>query len=209
MNPTIIIEGFGVGAGLIIAIGSQNAFVLKKGIMKQHVFITALTCSIIDMLLIILGSMGLGTIISKTPILMISATLFGIVFLSMYGIKSFMAVFQSKSLNSEEDKEESTSLKVTLITLLAFTLLNPHVYLDTVVLLGSIGARYPIVDRANFVIGACMASFVWFFGLAYGARFFSPLFKKDITWKILDFIIGCVMLTIVYKLFEFGISNYI
>ena len=209
MNPTIIIEGFGVGAGLIIAIGSQNAFVLKKGIMKQHVFITALTCSIIDMLLIILGSMGLGTIISKTPILMISATLFGIVFLSMYGIKSFMAVFQSKSLNSEEDKEDSTSLKVTLITLLAFTLLNPHVYLDTVVLLGSIGARYPIVDRTNFVIGACMASFVWFFGLAYGARFFSPLFKKDITWKILDFVIGCVMLTIVYKLFEFGISNYI
>ncbi|WP_028857028.1 LysE/ArgO family amino acid transporter [Psychrilyobacter atlanticus] len=209
MNPTIIIEGFGVGAGLIIAIGSQNAFVLKKGIMKQHVFITALTCSIIDMLLIILGSMGLGTIISKTPILMISATLFGIVFLSMYGIKSFMAVFQSKSLNSEEDKEDSTSLKVTLITLLAFTLLNPHVYLDTVILLGSIGARYPIVDRTNFVIGACMASFVWFFGLAYGARFFSPLFKKDITWKILDFVIGCVMLTIVYKLFEFGISNYI
>ena len=120
-----------------------------------------------------------------------------------------MAVFQSKSLNSEEDKEESTSLKVTLITLLAFTLLNPHVYLDTVILLGSIGARYPIVDRTNFVIGACMASFVWFFGLAYGARFFSPLFKKDITWKILDFVIGCVMLTIVYKLFEFGISNYI
>lgn len=209
MNPTIIIEGFGVGAGLIIAIGSQNAFVLKKGIMKQHVFITALTCSIIDMLLIILGSMGLGTIISKTPILMISATLFGMVFLSMYGIKSFMAVFQSKSLNLEEDKKESTSLKATLITLLAFTLLNPHVYLDTVVLLGSIGARYPIVDRTNFVIGACMASFIWFFGLAYGAGFFSPLFKRDITWKILDFVIGCVMLTIVYKLFEFGINNYI
>lgn len=208
MNPTIIIEGFGIGAGLIIAIGSQNAFVLKKGIMKQHVFITALTCSIIDTILIILGSMGLGTIISRTPILMISATIFGIIFLSTYAIRSFMAVFQSKSLGSEDDKQESVTLKATFITLLALTLLNPHVYLDTVILLGSIGARYPVLDRTNFVIGACLASFVWFFGLAYGAGFFAPLFKKDITWKILDFAIGCVMLTIVYKLFQFGISNY-
>jgi len=209
MNPSIIIEGFGIGAGLIIAIGAQNTFVLKKGIMKQHVFITALTCSIIDMTLIILGSMGLGTIISGTPMLMISATLFGIVFLSMYGIKSFMAVFQSKSLSSEDLKQNSSTLKNTLITLLALTLLNPHVYIDTVILLGSIGARYPIVYRTSFVIGACMASFIWFFGLAYGAGFLSPLFKKDITWKVLDFVIGCVMLTIAYKLFEFGINNYI
>lgn len=209
MNPTIIIEGFGIGAGLIIAIGSQNAFVLKKGIMKQHVFITALTCSIIDTILIVLGSMGLGTIISRTPMLMISATLFGIMFLSTYAIKSFIAVFQSKTLDSEDNKQESITVKATLITLFALTLLNPHVYLDTVILLGSIGARYPIFDRTNFVIGACMASFVWFFGLAYGAGFFSPLFKKEITWKILDFVIGCVMLTIVYKLFEFGISNYL
>lgn len=208
MNPTIIIEGFGIGAGLIIAIGSQNAFVLKKGIMKQHVFITALTCSIIDTILIVLGSMGLGTIISRTPMLMISATIFGIIFLSTYSIKSFMAVFQSNSLDSEEGEQESISLKATLMTLLALTLLNPHVYLDTVVLLGSIGARYPVLDRRNFVIGACLASFVWFFGLAYGAGFFAPLFKKNITWKILDFVIGCVMLTIVYKLFQFGISNY-
>ena len=209
MNIGIVGEGFGIGAGLIIAIGAQNAFVLKKGIMKQHVFITASTCSVIDIILIVLGSRGLGTVINSNPVLMILATLFGVIFLSIYGIKSFIAVFQSKNLNTEDSVYNGDTLKGTLITILALTVLNPHVYLDTVVLLGSIGARYPIYERYNFTLGACLASFTWFFGLAYGAGFLSFLFKKELTWKILDFVIGCTMFAIVYKLLEFGIENYV
>ncbi len=209
MNISIVGEGFGIGAGLIVAIGAQNAFVLKKGIMKQHVFITASTCSVIDIILIVLGSRGLGTVINSNPVLMILATLFGVIFLSIYGIKSFIAVFQSKNLNTEDSVYNGDTLKGTLITILALTVLNPHVYLDTVVLLGSIGARYPIYERYNFTLGACLASFTWFFGLAYGAGFLSFLFKKELTWKILDFVIGCTMFAIVYKLLEFGIENYV
>ena len=171
MNISIVGEGFGIGAGLIIAIGAQNAFVLKKGIMKQHVFITAFTCSMIDIILILLGSRGLGSVINSNPVLMLPATLFGAIFLSIYGMKSFIAVFKSKNLNSEEGSSDGETLKGTIITILALTVLNPHVYLDTVVLLGSIGARYPLYDRYNFTLGACLASLTWFFGLAYGAGF--------------------------------------
>lgn len=206
MNINIFVEGFGIGASLIMAIGAQNAFVLKNGIKRKNVFFTALICSLTDLFLIALGALGLGTLINKTPILMIAATIFGVVFLTWYAVKAFSAVFKHQRLEEAKESDGSKTLKSTLFTLLALSFLNPHVYLDTVVLLGSIGARYPIHERVSFVVGACFASITWFFSLSYGAGVLAPLFKKEITWKILDFIIGCIMLVIVYKLIEFGIS---
>ena len=122
----------------------------------------------------------------------------GAAFLVYYGFRSFRSVFKSESLKLESGPERP-DLKTTLVTVFALSLLNPHVYLDTVVLLGSIGAQFPL-ERLFFAFGAMLASFIWFFGLGYGAAYLAPLFKKPIAWKILDFLIGCVMWAIALSL---------
>jgi L-lysine exporter family protein LysE/ArgO len=193
------IEGCGTGAGLIIAIGVQNAFVLKQGILKNYVFITVLVCAIIDVLLICVGVGGFGAILTSNLVLLTIARWGGAAFLVYYGFRSFRAVFKSESLKLESGQMRP-DLKTTLGAVLALSLLNPHVYLDTVVLLGSIGAQFPISERLFFALGAILASFVWFFGLGYGASYLAPLFKKPISWKILDFLIGCVMWAIALSL---------
>ncbi|MBN1501061.1 MAG: amino acid transporter [Spirochaetes bacterium] len=208
MNIYILAEGFGIGAGLIIAIGAQNAFVLKNGISKRNVFLTAFICSSIDIVLIILGAIGLGTVINKTPVIMQAAALFGIIYLTWFGIKSFTAVFKNQKFEDSENWKVQKGVKAKVITILALSLLNPHVYIDTVILLGSVASRYPLNERINFITGACSASILWFFGLSYGARILRPLFIKEITWKILDFIIGCVMFSIVFKLIFFSINTF-
>lgn len=193
------IEGCGTGAGLIIAIGAQNAFVLKQGILKNHILITVLVCSIIDALLICVGVGGFGAILTSNLLLLTIARWGGAAFLIYYGFRSFRAVFKSESLKLESGQKRP-DLKTTLGTVLALSLLNPHVYLDTVVLLGSIGAQFPPSERLFFALGAMLASFIWFFGLGYGAAYLAPLFKKPIAWKILDFLIGCVMWAIALSL---------
>jgi L-lysine exporter family protein LysE/ArgO len=186
------LEGCGSSAGLIIAIGAQNAFVLKQGILKNHVFVTAFICALIDALLISLGVGGFAKILSTNALLLEIARWGGVVFLGFYGFRSFRSVFTPHALKVS-DQENRLSLKMTIITALALSLLNPHVYLDTVVLLGSIGAQFPDNERFFFAIGAMLTSFIWFFSLSYGSRYLAPLFQKPISWKILDFIIGCVM----------------
>ncbi|MBS0272414.1 MAG: amino acid transporter [Proteobacteria bacterium] len=186
------IEGCGTGAGLIIAIGAQNAFVLKQGILKNHVFITALTCALIDAFLISVGVGGFGVILTSNALLLTIARWGGAAFLGYYGFRSFQSVFKSESLKLDL-KPGRLSLKMSLGTALALSLLNPHVYLDTVILLGSIGAQFPKVERLFFALGAMLASFIWFFGLGYGAAYLGPLFQKPLAWKILDFCIGCIM----------------
>jgi len=187
------LKGCGTGACLIIAIGAQNAFVLKQGIMKSHVFLVAILCSFIDAILIALGIGGLGKIITSTPYLINITKYGGAAFLFYYGFRSFYAALKSNnSLEIEEDFNHP-SVKVTVLTLLAMSLLNPHVYLDTVVLLGSIGAQFEEVPRSLFAVGAMTASFIWFFSLAYGAGYLAPIFKKPIAWKILDTIVGVIM----------------
>jgi len=193
------IEGCGTGAGLIIAIGAQNAFVLKQGILKNYVFITALLCSCIDALLILLGVGGFGKLLTSNMTLLMIAKWGGVAFLAYYGFRSFRAVFTSQKLELHGGFERPT-LKVTLVTTVAVCLLNPHVYLDTVVLLGSIGAQFPFPERTYFTFGAMVTSFVWFFTIAYGARFLAPLFQSPRAWKILDFIIGCIMWAIALSL---------
>jgi L-lysine exporter family protein LysE/ArgO len=202
-------EGLSLGLGLIIAIGAQNAFVLKQGIARRHVFATALVCTCIDAFLIASGVLGLGAIINGTPLLLFAVTAVGTLFLLWYGSKSFVAVFNPTVLTDDMgDDARGGSLRSTLLALLAFSLLNPHVYLDTVIMVGGIGSRHPAAQRLSFILGATSASAIWFFGLAYGAGFLAPLFKKKVTWRILDFAIGCVMLFIAAKLGVYAIQNW-
>jgi L-lysine exporter family protein LysE/ArgO len=192
-------EGCGTGAGLIIAIGAQNAFVLKQGILKNYVLLTVLMCAFTDAVLILLGVGGFGAILTSNKLLLSLAKWGGVAFLAYYGFRSFKAVFFTQKLELNEGFERP-NLKTTILTTLAVCLLNPHVYLDTVVLLGSIGAQFPAHERSFFAIGAMSMSFVWFFALGYGARYLAPLFQKPIAWKILDFIIGCIMWAIALSL---------
>lgn len=209
MNIAVAGQGFGLGLSLIVAIGAQNSYVLKKGILKSNVFAVALTCFLIDATLITLGTLGLGSIIEGNKTFMLLATLFGVLFLSYYGLTSIMKAVKRNETFTIEENRENNSLKKTLLTLLALSLLNPHLYLDTVILIGSIGSKYPINQRLDFLIGACLASFVWFFGLAYGARVLIPIFKKEITWKILDILIGITMFLISWGLIQFAIEKHL
>jgi len=203
MIPTHLIpavEGFAASAGLIIAIGAQNAFVLKQGIRKNHVFVTVLICAILDTVLIGLGVGGFGQILASNAVLLSIALWGGVAFLLYYGFRSFRAVFHSESLKIQGGGGPLPNLQQSIVTMLALTLLNPHVYLDTVVLLGSISAQYESHERLYFAIGAVLASIIWFFSLGYGARFLGPLFQKPMSWKILDFLIGCIMWLIALSL---------
>ncbi len=190
--PTAFLSGFGTSMGLIVAIGAQNAFVLKQGILRNHILIIAILCSFLDAALIIFGVAGFGAILTSNAILMDLARYGGAGFLFWYGLKSFKASLSKNTLVLDQSKSKY-GLKKTIIMLLALTLLNPHVYLDTCVLVGSIGIQFPLEQRPSFTLGAILASFTWFFSLAYFAKLLVPLFKKPIAWKILDSITGTIM----------------
>ncbi|MGB7204050.1 MAG: LysE/ArgO family amino acid transporter [Anderseniella sp.] len=196
MAPAI--SGFLLGGTLIIAIGAQNAFILRQGLKREHVFILCLICALSDALLIIAGVAGLGTLIKQAPVLLGFITVGGAIFLFVYGLMAFRRAFKPDALLA--GKGASMSLKVAISTVLAFTFLNPHVYLDTVVLLGGLSARYDGIDRVAYAVGAAVASFVWFFSLGYGARLLAPLFERPRSWQILDSIIGIVMWALAFRL---------
>lgn len=194
-----LLEGFLVSIGLIVAIGAQNAYILKQGLKKEYVFPLVLICSFIDAFLIFCGVKGLGTLIAKSEIFLFLVTAFGVIFLLGYGILSLKSAFKNEALHVKE-KEPTVPIKKAILTILALTLLNPHVYLDTFLLIGSIGGAYTPKNQNLFIIGASTASFVWFFALGYGARILTPLFQKPKTWKILDFFIALVMFFIAFGL---------
>ena len=187
-------EGFALGAGLIIAIGAQNAFVLRLGIQRRHVFVGALFCALSDLALITAGVFGLGSLVRGQSWFLAVMTWGGAAFLVWYGVKAALRALKPGVL--DEGQSSAQGLGATLASLAAFTFLNPHVYLDTVVLLGGLGARHGDLGRFWFALGAASASVVWFFGLAYGARLLVPLFRKPVTWRILDLVIAVVMFTI-------------
>ncbi|MEM1038914.1 MAG: LysE family transporter [Pseudomonadota bacterium] len=183
--------GFLLGGGLIIAIGAQNAFLLRQGLLRQHVFVLCLVAAFSDAVLIIIGVAGFGTIVSANENLLFWVTLAGAVFLFAYAALAAFRAFKPQAMGVET--RGATSLKAALATLLAFTFLNPHVYLDTVVLVGGISGQYDGWARAAFCAGACLASFVWFFSLGYGARWLTPLFQKPSAWRVLDTLIAIIM----------------
>lgn len=200
MNYVPWLEGLVLGASLIIAIGAQNAFILKQGLKREHLFLTAMTCAVADSLLIYLGVEGIGELFSQYPMLSQIFRWGGALFLILYGIRSFYSAFHPHILVAALDNPEKSSAWLTFVALLGFTFLNPHVYVDTFLLLGTIGAERPLPDHIPFVMGAISASFIWFFGLTYGASYLSVYFKKPRAWQIVDTLMGIVMIGIAINL---------
>ncbi len=203
------IQGLFVSGGLIIAIGAQNAFVLKQGLMKNHVFWVALTCFLCDFVLMSFGVLGFGSLISQSPMATIALAVVGALFLAVYGLRAMRsAIAGGTSLTLDNDSKQSTLL-ATIGTTLALTLLNPHVYLDTVVIIGGVAGTLDFEQKIAFLVGSLLVSAAWFFGLGYGARLLIPLFKKAITWQILDAIIALVMWAIAISLGVYAYELYV
>ncbi len=191
--------GFLLGVSLIVAIGAQNAFLLRQGLLRQHVFILCLICALSDALLIVVGVFGFGTLVSQAKWLIDAVTLGGAIFLFVYGFMAFRRVMSPDAMKAAS--QGAGNLAKAIATCLALTYLNPHVYLDTVVLVGGLSANYQGIDRAAYGVGAATGSFVWFFALGYGARLLVGVFENPKAWQILDFLIGCIMWLIAASLF--------
>ncbi len=191
------VSGFSLGLSLILAIGAQNAFVLKQGLKKQHVFLVCSICALSDAILISLGVSGFGVIVQQYPTIEQISRYAGAVFLIIYGLKSLYSAYHNSHVLNPEGEEPKSPIKIALICL-AFTWLNPHVYLDTVVLLGSVSTQFE--NTRAFGLGAVTSSFVFFFGLGYSARILIPIFKKPIAWKVLEAFVGILMLGLAVSL---------
>jgi L-lysine exporter family protein LysE/ArgO len=195
---TTFFAGFFLSLSLILAIGSQNAFILKQGIKKQHIVLICTICAISDAILISLGIAGFGAIVNKYPAIEMYARYGGALFLFVYSVLSFKSAFSQSHILKAESGVENSTLKTVAICL-AFTWLNPHVYLDTMVLLGSISTQYE-GKQIEFGLGAVLASFTFFFSLGFGARLLAPIFQKPKSWQVLEFIVGLTMLIIALTL---------
>ena len=194
------LSGFILGFSLILAIGAQNSFVLRQGLMGRHVFIVALFCSLSDALLISIGVAGISIFLNNY-IDLVSDWLFGIsaIWLAGYGLLRLRDAVIGKSVLIAENSSVN-GLVSTLSFLSVLTFANPHVYLDTVVLIGSVSQQFPDNTRLAYVLGASIASFVFFFSLAYGAKFLSPIMQRPIAWRLLDSFIAFVMFTLAFKM---------
>ncbi|MDC1447393.1 LysE family transporter [Candidatus Thioglobus sp.] len=198
------LTGFFLGLSLIVAIGAQNTFVLRQGILGQHVFYIALFCALSDALLIIIGVIGISFFLNNF-INSYSDILFGLsaIWLAGYGfIRLRSALKSNKSIQIETSN--SKSLLPTIAIAAVITFLNPHVYLDTMILIGSISQQFSGYQKITFTFGACLASFVFFFSLAYGAKLLEPIMKRPSSWRILDGLIALIMFTIAFNLASAG-----
>ncbi|MFD3190593.1 LysE/ArgO family amino acid transporter [Sedimentitalea sp. HM32M-2] len=194
---TAFLPGFGLGLSLILPIGAQNAFVLRQGLRGQHVFWTCLACALSDAILIATGVAGVGSLAARLPGLEPVMRYGGAAFLAIYGLISLRSAWRGGE-TMRADRGQAASLAAALSMVLAFTWLNPHVYLDTVVLIGTISAQY--ADRVGFGLGAICASFVFFFTLGFGARLLQPVFARPRAWQIMDAAIALIMWAIALKL---------
>ncbi len=190
------LPGFFAGLSLIVAIGAQNAFVIRQGLTRQHVFIVVAICALCDAALIALGIAGLGAIIQGLPWLLEIIRWFGVVYLTWFGIKSVRSAFKNEVMDVSGD--QATSRKKVVAAVLGFTLLNPHVYLDTVILLGSISNQF--ADKWAFGFGAMSASVLWFSSIGFGAKAASRFMSKPVFWRVLDIAIACIMFSIAFYL---------
>lgn len=185
--------GFALSASLIVAIGAQNAFVLRQGLAREHAGAVALFCAACDALLMGAGVLGMGQAIQAMPALARAVAAAGALFLAGYGLRALLRAWRPDVLHAGALAPRRSRTQV-LAQAAAFTFLNPHVYLDTVLLVGSVGAQQPPgAVRAAFLAGTCAASFAWFFGLAYGARVLAPWFERPAAWRMLDALIGVTM----------------
>ena len=199
-----VLTGFVLGFSLILAIGAQNSFVLRQGLMGRHVFIVALFCSISDALLISIGVAGISIFLSNY-IDLVSDWLFSIsaIWLLGYGLLRLRDAINGKSVLIAKDSSVN-ELASTLSFLSVLTFANPHVYLDTVILIGTVSQQFPGNAKLAYVLGASLASFVFFFSLAYGAKFLSPIMQRPIAWRLLDSFIAFVMFSLAIKMLHSG-----
>jgi L-lysine exporter family protein LysE/ArgO len=191
--------GFALSATLIIAIGAQNAFVLRQGLRREHVLIIVAFCALADLLLIGAGVAGVARVLGEAPHLTLALTVAGMLFLAWYGLRALARARRAGSMSVEEGTNR-ISLRNAVAQAAGFTFLNPHVYLDTVLLMGSIGARQPADLRLWFVGGAAAASGAWFTSLGFGARLLRPMFRTPRAWQVLDTLVGLTMLALAASL---------
>jgi len=200
VNVWILLQGFGLGATMIIPIGAQNAYVLNQGIKRNHHLTTATICSLLDVIFISLGIFGGGALLSSNEILLTSVTLGGVAFLSFYGFISLRSAFTSTSTNESDGEVIARGKRTVILGALAVTVLNPHLYLDTVVILGSIGGQFEGHDRIAFALGTMMASFVWFYSLSIGAAKLGPTLSKPNVKQGIDMAVAAMMFSIAFIL---------
>ncbi|MFH0783290.1 MAG: LysE/ArgO family amino acid transporter [Pseudomonadota bacterium] len=191
-------QGMGTGAGLIIAIGAQNAFVLSQGVRKEHNWLVAFICSMCDSLLIFLGAVGVGTAVAASPLLREIAGWGGALFLAYYGWRAMRAAMVAETLKVTTEGYASRWAVATAT--LAVTLLNPHVYLDTLVLLGGMSGRFSGNGRYLFALGASSASLIWFYTLSLCGILLAPLFQTRMAWRVLDGLVCLTMWGIAFQL---------
>jgi len=189
---SVFLQGLALSLGLIIAIGAQNAFVLRQGLRREHVASVVFFCAISDALLMAAGVLGMGQALGERPMVAHALALAGAVFLAVYGWKALRRALQQNGLLANEEGD-GLSWAAAMAQAAAFTLLNPHVYLDTVLLVGSIGAQQPASLQPWFVAGASSASLFWFCALGFSARWLAPLFAQPRAWQVLDILIGLTM----------------
>lgn len=195
MDFTAYLAGLAAGAGLIIAIGAQNAFVLRQGLQRQYIDSVVAVCILADVSLILLGVAGMGLAVQQHPGLLQWLRFAGAAFLAAYGFLALRRAWQGESGLQPQGNGAMSRGRVVLACL-AFTLLNPHVYLDTVVLLGSLSTHYQGNARWIFAAGASTASVVWFLSLGYGARLLLPVFRSPLAWRVFDVAVAAFMLTL-------------
>jgi L-lysine exporter family protein LysE/ArgO len=205
-DPGAFLNGFALSAALIVAIGAQNAFVLRQGLRREHVGPVVAFCALADVTLMAAGVAGLGSGLERLPGLATVLTLVGAVFLGGYGLSALRRAAHPAGGLASEGRGEALSLGAALARTAGFTLLNPHVYLDTVLLVGVVGAAQPPGGQGAFVAGAGLASALWFALLGYGARLLAPLFRRPSAWRVLDGLVGATMLALAAGLVAQGLG---
>jgi L-lysine exporter family protein LysE/ArgO len=200
-----LFEGFAISFGLIAAIGAQNAFVLRQGLRREHIGAIVIFCAVIDFILIASGVFGLAKTLAAAPLIGKALALAGSVFLAWYALGAVRRAARPRGLSVELETDR-IRLSAALLQAAAFTLLNPHVYIDTVMLVGTIGAHKAGVLKLWFVFGAALASFMWFATLGFGSRWAAPLLTKKNAWRVLDSVIALTMCTALVSLVQTAFS---
>lgn len=192
-SASSFLAGFGLSLSLIVAIGAQNAFVLRQGLRREHVGAVVLVCAALDVVLMILGVSGVAAAFGRHPAALAAMAIGGAAFLGFYGVQAVRRALRPLALQTAQQAQAAPALRSVLAQTLAITLLNPHVYLDTVLLVGAVGAQQPAALRPLFLLGTGLASCVWFSALGYGARLLAPVFARPRAWRALDAVVALTM----------------
>lgn len=198
-------KGFALSLGLIIAIGPQNVYVLRKGLMGRHILAVVLTCFLSDMLLLLLAAGGVGALLSGDENIAHYAAYGGGAFLFWFGLRSFISAKKPQTISQQDVRDagleaQGKGQRAAIIMCLAMTFLNPHIYVDTLIIIGGVSAQYAGMELAMFAFGTILASACWFFSLGYGAQILAPIFQSTKAWRLLDSGVGVLMWAMSYYL---------